>query len=156
MKELNDPLSCSSWLISYTFSLLIMKPYQCCQVSSPRSLEVVTLFVHTLSGSCIPISALVVPKFVTPIHNSVCACLKEIPYLKDLPLAHPVTSDENFEISVLIGADYYWKFVQDCIVRGEGLTAVQSHLSYLLPGPLQIVPLYGDSKPLHCYPIMHH
>ena len=66
------------------------------QVSSPRSLEVVTLFVHTLRGSRIPISALVVPKLAAPIRNSVRACLKEIQYLKDLPLAHPVTSDENF------------------------------------------------------------
>ena len=108
------------------------------QVSSPRSLEVVTLFVHTLSGSRIPISAVVVPKLAAPIRNSLHACLKEIPYLKDLPLAHPVTSDENFEISVLIGADYYWKFVQDCVVRGEGPTAVQSHLGYLLSGPLPL------------------
>ena len=49
-----------------------------------------------------------------------------------------MTSDENFEISVLIGADFYWQFVQDCIVRGEGPTAVQSHLGYLLSGPLPL------------------
>jgi len=98
------------------------------QVSTPNSLEVATLFVHTLSGSRIPISVLIVPKLAAPIRNSVRACLKDIPYLKDLPLAHPVTSDENFEISILIGADFYWQFVQDNIVRGDGPTAVQSHL----------------------------
>ena len=76
-------------------------------MSSSSSLEVATLFVHTLSGSHIPTSALIVPKLMAPICNSVRACLKEIPYLKDLPLAHQVTSDENFEIAVLIGADYY-------------------------------------------------
>jgi len=74
------------------------------QVSSPTR---ATLFVHTLSGSHISISALIAPKLVAPIRNSVCTCLKEIPYLKNLPLAHPVTSDENFEISILIGANFY-------------------------------------------------
>ena len=63
---------------------------------------------------------------------------RSIPYLQKLPLAHPVTGDENFEISVLIGADYYWKFVQDHIVQGDGPTAVKSQLSYLLSGPLTL------------------
>ena len=108
------------------------------QVTSPNSLDVATLFIYTLRGSRIPISVLIVPKLAAPIRNSVRACLKDIPYLKDLPLAHPVTSDENFEISVLIGADFYWHFVQDCIVRGEGPTTVQSHLGYLLSGPLPL------------------
>ena len=53
-----------------------------------------------------------------------------------MPLAHPVTSDENFQISILIGADFYWLFIQDRIVRGEGPTAVESRLGYLLSGPL--------------------
>ena len=108
------------------------------QVSSPNSLEVTTLFVRTLSGNHIPISVLIVPKLAAPIRNSVRTCLKDLPYLKDLPLAHPVTSDENFDISVLIGADFYWQFVQDHIVRGKGPTAVQSHLGYLLSGPLPL------------------
>ena len=108
------------------------------QVSSPNSLEVATLFVCTLSGSRIPISVLIVLKLATPIRNSVRTCLKDISYLKDLPLAHPVTSDENFEISVLIGADFNWQFVLDHIVRGQGPTAVQSHLGCLLSGPLPL------------------
>jgi len=72
------------------------------QVTSARNLEVATLFIHTLSGSRIPIQALTVPKLAALICNLVRTCLKEIPYLKDIPLAHPVTSDKNFEISVLI------------------------------------------------------
>ena len=108
------------------------------QVSSPNSLEVTTLFVRTLSGNHIPISVLIVPKLAAPIRNSVRTCLKDLPYLKNLPLAHPVMSDENLYISVLIGADFYWQFVQDHIVRGKGPTAVQSHLGYLLSGPLPL------------------
>ena len=79
------------------------------QVSPSRSLAVATLFVHTLNDSLIPISALIIPKLAAPIRNSVRTHLKSIPYLQKLPLAHPVTGDENFEISILIGADYYCK-----------------------------------------------
>jgi len=52
-----------------------------------------------------------------------------------------VTSDENFHISVLIGADYYWEFIQDHIVRGDGPTAIQSQLGYLFSGPLPVCQL---------------
>jgi len=33
---------------------------------------------------------------------------------------------------MLIGADAYWSIVQDTVVRGPGLVAVQSKLGYLL------------------------
>ena len=62
--------------------------------------------------------------------------ITKLHYLKGLQLAHPVTEDDNFEITVLVGADYYWTFVQDQVVRGNGPTAVKSHLGYLLSGPL--------------------
>jgi len=41
-----------------------------------------------------------------------------------------------FEIALLIEADAYWKLVQDHIVRGDGPTAAQPKLGYLLSGPL--------------------
>lgn len=46
-----------------------------------------------------------------------------------------MTNDENFEILLLIGPDYYWNIVQDNI-RGDGPTGMQSKLGYLLSGPL--------------------
>jgi len=59
-----------------------------------------------------------------------------MPHLRGLKLAHLVTSDKSFTISILIGTDYYWKFVQDTIIRGDGPIAQQSKLGYLLSGPL--------------------
>ena len=56
-----------------------------------------------------------------------------MPHLQGLKLAHPVTSNKNFTISLLIGTDYYWKFT---IIRGDGPTAQESKLGYLLSGPL--------------------
>ena len=57
-------------------------------------------------------------------------------YLQELDLAHPITHTSNFEITLLIGADFYWTIVQNEIIRGGGPTAVQSKLGYLLSGPL--------------------
>ena len=37
---------------------------------------------------------------------------------------------------VLIGADYVWSVVQDRVVRGNGSTAVESKIGYLLSGPI--------------------
>ena len=106
------------------------------QVSTSRRLAVTTVFIQTLNNGHIPISVLIVSKLAAPIRNSIRAHLDKLPYLQELPLAHPVTSNENFHISILIGADYYWQFIQDRIVRGDGPTAVESRLGYLLSGPL--------------------
>jgi len=51
-------------------------------------------------------------------------------------LAHPVTDDENFELSILIGADYYWTLLEDHVIRGNMPIAIASNLGYLLSGPL--------------------
>ena len=60
-------------------------------------------------------------------------------YLQGLKLAHPITNEDNFQTSVLIGADFYWTFVEDNIIRGDGSTAQKSKLGYLLSGPTQPV-----------------
>ena len=108
------------------------------QVSVPRKLAVTTIHIHTLNEGQIPVTVLIVPQLAAPIKNSVCTHLSKLSYLKGLSLAHPVTGDENFHISILIGADSYWQFIEDCIVRGNGPTAVKSKLGYLLSGPLPL------------------
>ena len=109
------------------------------QVATPTRFAVASISVHTLNGGQIPISVLIVPKLTAPVRNSIRTHLEQFPYLEGLTLAHPITSDENFHVSVLIGADYYWQFIQDHVVRGNGPTAVQSRLGYLLSGPLPLL-----------------
>ena len=53
-------------------------------------------------------------------------------------LAHPITGDRPFEVSLLIGVDHYWKIVGDHVIRGDGPTAVKSKLGYPLSGPLNL------------------
>ena len=69
--------------------------------------------IHALSGDKIPISVLVVPRIAPPIQKSMHASLMHLPHIMGIKLAHPFTDDENFELSILIGADYYWTLVED-------------------------------------------
>jgi len=85
-----------------------------------RQLPVAQVQVETQLGELIPISVLVVPVIATPLHNTVRSCITCLPYLQGLKLAHPVTDEENFQISLLIGADFYWSFVGDDIICGDG------------------------------------
>ena len=47
-----------------------------------------------------------------------------------------MTSDEQFQNSLLIGADHYWDIVEDDIIRSLGPTAAKSKIDYLLSGPV--------------------
>ena len=97
------------------------------KLSSSTQLGVATINVVTLVGEQIPISVLVVPVIAAPLYNTYHNHLTHVKYLQGLRLANPVTKD-NFEITLLIGADYYWQFLGDHIIRGDGPTAVDSKL----------------------------
>ena len=109
------------------------------EYTTAQQLSVACVYVETESGESIPISVLIVPFIAAPLQNSVRASVNTFQYLQGLKLAHPITNEDNFQISVLIGADFYWTFIEDNIVRGDGPTAQQSKLGYLLSGPTQPV-----------------
>ena len=88
--------------------------------------------IETESGKLIPISVLIVPSIAAPIQNLVSTSVYTLPHLQALKLAHSVTSRRNFTISLLIGTDYYWSFIEYHIIRGKGPTAQWSKLGYLL------------------------
>ncbi|XP_071171198.1 uncharacterized protein [Mytilus edulis] len=99
-----------------------------------RHLRTGLVYLITTDGK-LPIRVLIVPEIAAPMRTYVRQAAK-LTYLLGIKLAHPVTADENFEISILIGADYFWSIVQNDIIRGEGPTAVQSKIGYLLSGTL--------------------
>ena len=96
-------------------------------------MAVITIVSYT--GEMIPLSVLVIPKIAAPFQTITRSQLHALPYLRGLTLAHPMTGDKQFNVSLLIGVDYYWKLVGDDVIRGNGPTAVQSKLGYLLSGP---------------------
>ena len=75
--------------------------------------EVALVNLKTKSGRLVPLSVLIVPDIAVPLRNITNERVSQLPYLKGLPLAHPVTTHENFKISLLIGADHYWDIVED-------------------------------------------
>ena len=96
--------------------------------------------LKTSGRETIPIDVLIVPTIAAPLSNMPPEVTK-LKYLKGLKLAHPVTQDGEFDISLVIGADHYWRIVQNHVVRGNRPTAVKSKIGYLLSGPTP-----GDSK----------
>ena len=101
-----------------------------------KCMDAVMIHIKTAAGELVPLSALVVPTIAAPITNSLITDIFSLLHLKGLPLAHPVTMAEKFEISLLVGADFYWDLVGDHIIRGDGPTAMSSKLGYLLFGPV--------------------
>ena len=101
-----------------------------------KRLDIGTIYLETIIGERLPLSVLIVPTIAAPMHNTTDYTINRLPYLKGLQLAHPVTVREQFEVTLLIGADHYWQVVEDHLVRGPGPTAVKSKLGYLLSGPL--------------------
>jgi len=101
-----------------------------------KTMEVAQICIKTSNGKLLPLYTLITPTIATPLKNTTNTSITKLPYLKGLPLAHPVTSNKNFSISLLIGADHYWDIAEDTVIRGNGPTAVGSKLSYLLSGLL--------------------
>jgi hypothetical protein len=101
-----------------------------------RSLKVANIALRDqYNGQDIGIRALIVPEITTPMQNLVRLDIATLPHLEGLTLAHPPSDVNSLDISVLIGADYYWSIVGDHTIRGNGPIAVSSKLGYLLSGP---------------------
>lgn len=91
--------------------------------TSNQTLPVATIFLRPTDGGEIPISILVILRISQPLHNLPFSYAKGLPYLKGIPLTHAVSDNQEFEISMLIGADSYWSVVQETVTPGPGPTA---------------------------------
>ena len=99
-------------------------------------MAVATVYVKTQSKEHFPLSIFIVPTIAVPLKISATSRVRALPYLHGLQLAHPVNTDGDFNISLLVGADHYWDIVEDHIIRGDGPTATSSKIGYLLSGPV--------------------
>jgi hypothetical protein len=89
---------------------------------------------------------LIVPIIAKPINYVYRNSIKHLKYLQGLKLAHPFSMDTTFDISLLVGADFYWQIVGDKIIRGDGPTAVSSRVGYFLSGQLHVECSYRPSS----------
>ena len=101
-----------------------------------KRLDIAAIYLETTTGDRLPLSVLIIPTIAVPVQNITYYAIDKLPYLKGFQLANPMTVGEQFEVTLLIGADHYWQVVEDHIVRGPGPTAMKSKLGYLLSGPL--------------------
>jgi hypothetical protein len=112
---------------------------------SVRRFDKATIHLKTLDGELIALSVLIVPTIAAPLNNRTQRQASQLRYLRGLTLAHHVTSDDLFEIEVLVGADHFWNIIQDTVIRGDGPTAVASKLGFLLSGPLPATPMQKNN-----------
>ena len=97
-------------------------------------IDTATVYLLTDSREKKAIDLLIVPTIAVPLGNHQ-RDVTSLPYLCGLKLAHPLAGEDIFSISLLIGADKYWDIVGNRVIQGEGPTAVQSKIRYLLSGP---------------------
>ena len=100
-----------------------------------KHMKSATVYLQTNGGGEIGIKVLVVPQIAAPIETHMNS-VANMTHLHDLKLAHPVSANRLFDINILIGADHYWDIVGDKVIRGNGPTAMESKLGYLISGPI--------------------
>ena len=62
-------------------------------------------------------------------------------HLQGLQLADSTVSESDPEITILIGSDQIWNFINGSTIRGQsGPIALESKLGYILSGPVENVP----------------
>jgi hypothetical protein len=103
----------------------------------PSYYDVVHFWLQGLNGERLLIQAVVLDSIVEPLEDPHREILSTLPHLQNLQLAHPTSTDDHFSVDILIGADSYWSIVGDENIHGNGSTAVNSFIGYLVSGPLQ-------------------
>ena len=115
-----------------------------------RDCEIVQFSVGCKNGEEIVMQAYVVPVICTPISNQVISrAVKHYEHLRGLDLADFVEEDElniDRSVDILIGADFYWRFVTGRIVQGKkaGPVAMETKLGWVLSGPTDMVSSDSD------------
>ncbi|XP_028407556.1 uncharacterized protein LOC114530174 [Dendronephthya gigantea] len=104
--------------------------------TSVKQVDVATIYLRSDNGDKIPVQVIIIPTIAAPQKSLLTTDIRNLPYLSGLKLARPMNSDEQFQISLLIGADHYWDIVENKIIRGPGPTAAKSKIGYLLSGPI--------------------
>ena len=100
-----------------------------------KHMKSATIYLQAEEGDEIGMKVLVVLHIAAPIESHINS-IANMTHLRGLKLAHPVSADNLFEINILIGADHYWDIVGDKVIRGNGPTAMESKLGYLISGPI--------------------
>eukprot|EP00795_Rhopilema_esculentum_P014920 gene14920-6058_t len=116
------------------------------QQGTHKECDVVQLAVRGDDNLTVYIYAYVVEVICSPLSSQVIQFAQEYyPHLPNLKLADQNTGLEDTEINLRIGADFFWSFMLDSVVRVEylfGPVATLTRFGYVLSGP---VPVHNSS-----------
>ena len=100
--------------------------------------DVVRVGVKTKRGTYLELQLLVVPLICDTLTGQPMTCARvRYSHLNGLELADSGAINDAIEISMLIGADYYWEIVTGRICRRRsGPTAIETKLGWVLSGPV--------------------
>ncbi|KAL5475335.1 hypothetical protein EMCRGX_G025132 [Ephydatia muelleri] len=109
-------------------------PNNRCKQSTGQICDVVKLAFKTATGTDLVLPFLVVPSICEPIAGQPVTLARDTyPHLFGLNLAEDSSASESLDISVLIGADHYWKLATGRVRRGKtGPTAIETVLGWLM------------------------
>ena len=105
-------------------------------------LDVVALKIQGLNSNRFnTIEALVVPTICSPLSSQTIDLAKEqYPHIQNLSLADTNIHNDDLNVDILIGANYYWNFITGAIKRGDnGPVAVDTTLGWVLNGSIESV-----------------
>ncbi|XP_074653136.1 uncharacterized protein LOC141907380 [Tubulanus polymorphus] len=109
---IQDSLAEELQLVTEREDLLQLASFGSQSASDVRLLPVVKLRLICRGEEVFEMELLVVPEIAAPIKN-MSKITKEFSHLENLTLAHPVDDTDLFNITVLIGSDYYYNIVDD-------------------------------------------
>ena len=106
--------------------------------SKVQTCNLVNLAIMTKDGHHMILPFLSVPAICEPITGQpVTVALEQFPHLSRLDLADCGNTADKLDITILVGADNYWKLVTGRIHRGrDGPTAIHTVLGWVLSGPI--------------------
>ena len=101
--------------------------------------SVVRLDLKPLVGrEVVSVEAYFVPEISVIKNQHLEVARENFAHLRDLWLSDVCQSSEDFEVDVLVGADYLWLLQRDCIRRGKPgeSVAIDTVLSWVVSGPI--------------------
>lgn len=105
---------------------------------SVKECDLVHVGTELVGGGTRELSLYAVPVICEPFNcQPVTLCQTSYPHLAELPLADPSDGQERLDVSILIGSDQYWSFINGETRRGQaGPVAIRSDFGWVLSGPV--------------------
>ena len=106
--------------------------------SSTKGVDQVQFLIKSKSGESVLVNAFENEICKPLVNQTIDFAAKKFSHLRNLTLADWNSGNNSLNVDILIGVDFYWKFFNNTIVKGDGggPVAMGSILGYVLSGPV--------------------